>query len=30
LHACRTVLDLRGKDGVLNNDLHVLTQTLKG
>ena len=30
LHACRTVLDLRGKDGVLNNDLHVLIQTLKG
>ena len=30
MHACRTVVDLRGKDGILNNDLHVLTQTLKG
>jgi chromosomal replication initiator protein len=30
LHACRTVLDLRGKDSVINNDLHVLIQTLKG
>jgi chromosomal replication initiator protein len=30
IHACRTVVDLRGKDGILNNDLHVLTQTLKG
>jgi chromosomal replication initiator protein len=30
LHACRTVNDLRGKDGQLNNDLHVLVQTIKG
>ncbi|HWU83745.1 MAG TPA: chromosomal replication initiator protein DnaA [Rhodocyclaceae bacterium] len=30
LHACRTVVDLRGKDSHLNNDLHVLEQTIKG
>ncbi len=30
LHACRTVLELRGKDGRLNNDLHILMQTIKG
>jgi len=30
LHACRTVTDLRGKDGRLNNDLHLLVQTIKG
>jgi chromosomal replication initiator protein len=30
LHACRTITDLRGKDGQLNNDLHVLLQTIKG
>jgi chromosomal replication initiator protein len=30
LHACRTILDLRGKDGQLNNDLHVLVQTIRG
>jgi chromosomal replication initiator protein len=30
LHACRTINDLRGKDGQLNNDLHVLVQTIKG
>ena len=30
LHAYRTVISLRAKDGVLNNDLLVLTQTLKG
>jgi chromosomal replication initiator protein len=30
LHACRTVLDLRTKDSHLNNDLHVLEQTIKG
>jgi chromosomal replication initiator protein len=30
LHACRTVTDLRGKDGQLNNDLHVLLQSIKG
>lgn len=30
LHACRTVLELRGKDGRLNNDLHILIQTIKG
>lgn len=29
LHACRTVTRLRFKDTVLNNDLHVLMQTLK-
>jgi len=30
LHACRTVGDLRLKDTVLNNDVHVLMQTIKG
>jgi chromosomal replication initiator protein len=30
LHACRTVGELRGKDGQLNNDLHVLLQSIKG
>ena len=30
LHACRTITDLRTKDGPLNNDLHVLLQTIKG
>ncbi|HTY98298.1 MAG TPA: chromosomal replication initiator protein DnaA [Rhodocyclaceae bacterium] len=30
LHACRTVTDLRGKDGQLNNDLHILLQSIKG
>ncbi|MBU1236374.1 MAG: chromosomal replication initiator protein DnaA [Gammaproteobacteria bacterium] len=30
LHACRTINDLRGKDGQLNNDLHVLLQSIKG
>ena len=30
LHACRTVVDLRGRDNTLNNDLHVLLQTIKG
>ncbi|MDD5175279.1 MAG: chromosomal replication initiator protein DnaA [Sterolibacterium sp.] len=30
LHACRTVTDLRVKDAILGNDLHVLMQTLKG
>ncbi len=30
LHACRTITDLRTKDGQLNNDLHVLLQTIKG
>ncbi len=29
LHACRTITGLRFKDTVLNNDLHVLMQTLK-
>jgi chromosomal replication initiator protein len=29
LHACRTIMSLRFKDTVLNNDLHVLMQTLK-
>jgi chromosomal replication initiator protein len=29
LHACRTITDLRGKDGQLNNDLHVLLQSIK-
>lgn len=30
LHACRTITDLRSKDALLGNDLHVLMQTLKG
>lgn len=30
LHACRTITDLRAKDGRLNNDLHLLVQTIKG
>ena len=30
LHACRTIGDLRSKDGQLNNDLHVLLQSIKG
>jgi chromosomal replication initiator protein len=30
LHACRTVTDLRGKDGQLNNDLHILLQSIRG
>jgi chromosomal replication initiator protein len=30
MHACRTIVDLRGKDPRLNNDLHVLMQTIKG
>lgn len=30
MHACRTIVDLRGKDTRLNNDLHVLMQTIKG
>ena len=30
LHACRTILDLRNRDTQLNNDLHVLAQTIKG
>jgi chromosomal replication initiator protein len=30
MHACRTIVDLRGKDSRLNNDLHVLIQTIKG
>ncbi|HEX8988156.1 MAG TPA: chromosomal replication initiator protein DnaA [Rhodocyclaceae bacterium] len=30
MHACRTVTDLRAKDGQLNNDIHVLLQTIKG
>jgi len=30
IHACRTIGDLRTKDTRLNNDLHVLTQTIKG
>ncbi len=30
LHACRTIVDLRSKDSHLNNDLLVLSQTLKG
>jgi chromosomal replication initiator protein len=29
MHACRTVIDLRGKDTRLNNDLHILMQTIK-
>lgn len=30
MHACRTIIELRGKDTRLNNDLHVLMQTIKG
>ncbi|MCX7165896.1 MAG: chromosomal replication initiator protein DnaA [Rhodocyclales bacterium] len=30
MHACRTIIDLRGKDTQLNNDLHILMQTIKG
>ncbi|MFA7270596.1 MAG: chromosomal replication initiator protein DnaA [Sterolibacterium sp.] len=30
LHACRTISELRSKDALLGNDLHVLMQTLKG
>ncbi|MRR51155.1 MAG: chromosomal replication initiator protein DnaA, partial [Rhodocyclaceae bacterium] len=30
LHACRTIADLRTKDAKLNNDIHVLEQTIKG
>ena len=30
LHACRTIGELRLKDTVLNNDVHVLMQTIKG
>lgn len=30
MHACRTIIDLRGKDARLNNELHVLMQTIKG
>jgi chromosomal replication initiator protein len=29
IHACRTIISLRGKDSQLNNDLHVLMQTIK-
>jgi chromosomal replication initiator protein len=29
LHACRTIGELRFKDSVLNNDIHVLMQTIK-
>lgn len=29
IHACRTIVSLRGKDSQLNNDLHVLIQTIK-
>ena len=30
LHACRTIGDLRTKENQLNNDLHVLLQSIKG
>jgi chromosomal replication initiator protein len=30
LHACRTITDIRGRDGQLNNDLHVLIQSIRG
>jgi len=30
LHACRTINELRTKDAILGNELHVLIQTLKG
>jgi chromosomal replication initiator protein len=29
IHACRTINSLRGKDSQLNNELHVLMQTIK-
>jgi chromosomal replication initiator protein len=29
IHACKQIADLRTKDGQLNNDLHVLLQTIK-
>ncbi|MFZ2629274.1 MAG: helix-turn-helix domain-containing protein, partial [Rugosibacter sp.] len=29
IHACRTITTLRSSETKLNNDLHVLTQTLK-
>ncbi|HLA35155.1 MAG TPA: chromosomal replication initiator protein DnaA [Rhodocyclaceae bacterium] len=29
MHACRTVIELKGQDTRLNNDLHVLVQTIK-
>jgi chromosomal replication initiator protein len=29
IHACRTIASLRGKDSQLNNELHVLVQTIK-
>jgi chromosomal replication initiator protein len=30
LHACRTINELRATDTVLNHDLHVLMQVLRG
>lgn len=30
LHACRTIVDYRVRDAQLNNDIHVLLQTIKG
>lgn len=30
MHACKTIIELRSKDTRLNNDLHVLMQTIKG
>jgi chromosomal replication initiator protein len=30
LHACRKISELRFKDTILNNDVHVLMQTIKG
>jgi chromosomal replication initiator protein len=30
LHACRTITDMRGRDNQLNNDLHVLMQSIRG
>jgi chromosomal replication initiator protein len=30
MHACRTIIELRGKDSRLNNDLHILMQTING
>lgn len=29
IHACRTIASLRGKDSQLNNELHILIQTMK-
>lgn len=30
LHACRTITDMRARDNQLNNDIHVLMQSIRG